>query len=143
MEQKYPACASHIHIRSRSSRDEPVAIPYPHTSCYSCAVFRMRFLRPASGISGPSMYVYTDILILLGTLTSGPVIRLTRSCVIAGDLLVIVLIWIKTYNVSRQARHLNIKTSLTTLFLRDGSIYFLVLLVVNIAHMIVYEVAVS
>lgn len=66
--------------------------------------------------------------------------RLTRACVIAADALVIVLIWIKTFTLHRQARQLRMKTSLATLFLRDGTLYFIVLLVVNTSHFIVYEI---
>ncbi|GJE89145.1 hypothetical protein PsYK624_052390 [Phanerochaete sordida] len=39
----------------------------------------------------------------------------------------------------RQARRLHIKTSLASLFLRDGTVYFLVLLIVNISQLAVFE----
>ncbi|KAI0754175.1 hypothetical protein C8Q80DRAFT_1265851 [Daedaleopsis nitida] len=55
----------------------------------------------------------------------------THTCAIATDLLVVVLTWIKTFEIKRVAAGLQLKTSLTTLLLRDGTLYFGVLVILN------------
>ena len=53
-----------------------------------------------------------------------PVSIVTHSCAIATDLLVVALTWIKTYEIKQISFELHVKASLTTLLLRDGTIYF-------------------
>ncbi|TCD61018.1 hypothetical protein EIP91_009157 [Steccherinum ochraceum] len=57
----------------------------------------------------------------------------TRSAAVARDALVLVLTWIRTADVWRESRKINpLKITVTTLLLRDGTIYFGMLLIVNI-----------
>ncbi|EKM57574.1 uncharacterized protein PHACADRAFT_206470 [Phanerochaete carnosa HHB-10118-sp] len=60
----------------------------------------------------------------------------TRIPLIVADLLVLVLTWMKTYRQYREARALNIKSPLTTYFIHDGTIYFIVLLILNISQIV-------
>lgn len=48
------------------------------------------------------------------------VLFITRGCVFAGDLLTLVLTWIKTFRQWREARTLNMRLSISTCLLRDG-----------------------
>ncbi|KAI0638277.1 hypothetical protein C8Q77DRAFT_1242693 [Trametes polyzona] len=59
-----------------------------------------------------------------------------RTCNIITDLLVLVITWWKTYGIRRAVANAKLKVSLSTLILRDGTIYFLisVLLVMNVLH---------
>ncbi|KAI0825861.1 hypothetical protein BC629DRAFT_31621 [Irpex lacteus] len=60
----------------------------------------------------------------------------TRISVIIGDVLVLAVTWTKTAHAYREARRLNIRAPLATMLFRDGTIYFLILLVLNILQMI-------
>ncbi|KAH9935343.1 uncharacterized protein B0H18DRAFT_1114102 [Fomitopsis serialis] len=62
----------------------------------------------------------------------------TRTCVIAVDLLVLLVTWKETYGIQRSANAMNVKTSIVTLLLRDGTVYFGVLLVINIICLILW-----
>ena len=44
---------------------------------------------------------------------------------ITADALVLCLTWVKTYGQLKSARKLQIKTPLSMLFLRDGTLYFM------------------
>lgn len=62
---------------------------------------------------------------------------LTRSSLIAGDVLVLVVTWRKTFPLWLQARKANISSpSVTTCLLRDGSWYFMVFAVINLLQMV-------
>ncbi|GJE99206.1 hypothetical protein PsYK624_154550 [Phanerochaete sordida] len=63
----------------------------------------------------------------------------TRSCAIAVDVMVLVLTWIKTFQHWRQSRQVNHTTSVATLLLRDGTLYFLALLAMNVAQIITFS----
>ncbi|EMD41379.1 hypothetical protein CERSUDRAFT_101860 [Gelatoporia subvermispora B] len=56
----------------------------------------------------------------------------TRVCVIASDVIVLVVIWLKTYSTWRDSKRHGIKTPLATLLLRDGEM-LLSLNILNIA----------
>ncbi|KAH9926357.1 hypothetical protein B0H21DRAFT_764173 [Amylocystis lapponica] len=62
----------------------------------------------------------------------------TRVCVLASDTLVVLTTWRITYGIKRAANAANMKVSLTTLLLRDGTIYFVVLSLLNIADIGLY-----
>lgn len=64
---------------------------------------------------------------------------LTRGGVIASDLLVLILTWTKTFTHWRQQRSVGIRSSISTLLLRDGTLYFLVLLASNMSQMLTYS----
>ena len=45
----------------------------------------------------------------------------TRACLIAADLLVLVVTWRHTYKLRREASAISLKTPMVTLLLRDGA----------------------
>jgi hypothetical protein len=59
---------------------------------------------------------YYPVLILLGDI----VLYLTRCSFLVGNILVLVLMWIKTFKQWCEARQVNIHVSITSLFICDG-----------------------
>ncbi|EKM50265.1 uncharacterized protein PHACADRAFT_201108 [Phanerochaete carnosa HHB-10118-sp] len=59
----------------------------------------------------------------------------TRSSLILADAIVLVLTWIKTFDSWKNARRADVRASLTTCLLRDGTIYFVLLVAINVAQM--------
>ncbi|GJE98348.1 hypothetical protein PsYK624_145760 [Phanerochaete sordida] len=68
------------------------------------------------------------------------VLYFTRSGALASDLLVVVLTWTKTFMHWKQQRRAGLKSSVATLLLRDGTIYFGAILALDIAQMVTYSV---
>ncbi|KAI0804508.1 hypothetical protein BC629DRAFT_1590775 [Irpex lacteus] len=60
----------------------------------------------------------------------------TRVSVIVGDVLLIAVTWFKTARLYKDARKLNVKAPLATLLFRDGTFYFIILLILNILQII-------
>ncbi|KAJ8488980.1 hypothetical protein ONZ51_g3219 [Trametes cubensis] len=60
-----------------------------------------------------------------------------HSCAIAADLLVLILTWVKTYHIKKMAGILEANASFSTLILRDGSLYFGAMLILNVADLII------
>ncbi|EMD33637.1 hypothetical protein CERSUDRAFT_76360 [Gelatoporia subvermispora B] len=60
----------------------------------------------------------------------------TRACVMASDALVLIVTWYKTYSIKRNADQAGIQTPLASLLLRDGTMYFVVLLCLNILNIV-------
>ncbi|KAI0701124.1 hypothetical protein C8T65DRAFT_741821 [Cerioporus squamosus] len=61
---------------------------------------------------------------------------LSRTSLILADLIVIVVTWTATYRTTMIARQGAIsQSSLSVLFLRDGLVYFIVLLIINVLHL--------
>ncbi|KZT07758.1 uncharacterized protein LAESUDRAFT_724753 [Laetiporus sulphureus 93-53] len=71
--------------------------------------------------------------------TFNRVIIASRICAIAADVIVIALTWYNTYKMRAIARQI-IQNSLSTLIFRDGTIYFVLLLFLNIMQMAVRSV---
>ncbi|KAI0335556.1 hypothetical protein GY45DRAFT_809576 [Cubamyces sp. BRFM 1775] len=67
---------------------------------------------------------------------SNSLLIFTRSSVITADVLVLLITWWKTYDIRKLAAQTDVKVSLTSLILRDGTIYFLVLLYMNTIHIV-------
>jgi len=65
-------------------------------------------------------------------ITSDWGILLSIASTIASDVLVLIATWYNTYHIKRDARHANVNATVVTLLLRDGTIYFLFLLVLNV-----------
>ncbi|EKM50244.1 uncharacterized protein PHACADRAFT_201084 [Phanerochaete carnosa HHB-10118-sp] len=63
----------------------------------------------------------------------------TRASLILADIIMIVLTWIKTFGQWRETRRLNMKVPLTRCLLRDGTIYFMALLAINITQILTYN----
>ncbi|EIW61279.1 uncharacterized protein TRAVEDRAFT_44095 [Trametes versicolor FP-101664 SS1] len=66
----------------------------------------------------------------------GSVLIATRASVIVNNVLVIALTWWKTYGIRKLVAQANMKVSLSTLLLRDGTIYFLLLFIMSIFHIV-------
>ncbi|KAJ3553519.1 hypothetical protein NM688_g3566 [Phlebia brevispora] len=58
---------------------------------------------------------------------------LTRLCSIASNAVVLVVTWIKTYSHIREASNLGVRVGISATLLRDGSIYFIALLLLSLA----------
>ncbi|EKM50290.1 uncharacterized protein PHACADRAFT_201128 [Phanerochaete carnosa HHB-10118-sp] len=61
---------------------------------------------------------------------------ITRGSLILADAIVLILTWIKTFRHWMNARRLTMKTSLTTCLLRDGTVYFVALLALNMTQLL-------
>ena len=64
-----------------------------------------------------------------------PVSVATRVIAILSDGLVVVLTWMKTYRVHVLTRGVDFRTNYSTLILRDGTVYFLSVLVPLASHL--------
>ncbi|TFY56786.1 hypothetical protein EVJ58_g7427 [Rhodofomes roseus] len=61
-----------------------------------------------------------------------------NSCMVAtaaADVIVLVVTWRNTYNIQKEASVVNLRTPTITLLLRDGTIYFTLLLILNVLHL--------
>ncbi|GBE89885.1 hypothetical protein SCP_1702110 [Sparassis crispa] len=56
----------------------------------------------------------------------------TRECSIVADTAVLVLTWVKTLQYRRAATRANARTAITTVLLKDGTVYFASLLFLNV-----------
>ncbi|KAI0669609.1 hypothetical protein C8Q78DRAFT_977205, partial [Trametes maxima] len=63
-----------------------------------------------------------------------------RICLIVGDLLVLIITWHSTYAIRRAAHDGQLRMSLTKAILKDGTLYFACLLILNVANIIVNAV---
>ncbi|KAJ8489209.1 hypothetical protein ONZ51_g3053 [Trametes cubensis] len=59
----------------------------------------------------------------------------SRASLMAADTLVIVVTWASTYRIGKASRDARLGFSFGTLLLRDGTIYFVVLVAMNVVHM--------
>jgi len=62
----------------------------------------------------------------------------TRATTILVDVVILVVTWWKTYTTARMAREAKIETPLSQLLLRDGTVYFLGLLIGNVITLTIY-----
>ncbi|EKM54310.1 uncharacterized protein PHACADRAFT_258091 [Phanerochaete carnosa HHB-10118-sp] len=81
----------------------------------------------------------SEISVSAETASMWVVLYVSRGSSIVADTIVLVLTWIKTFGHWRDVRRANIGVSLTTCLLRDGTIYFIALLVINIAQPLTYN----
>jgi hypothetical protein len=63
----------------------------------------------------------------------------TRLCLMVADAIVLLLTWRKTFGMRTRASKLSVNTPLLTLIIKDGTIYFIALLLMNIAQIIMKE----
>ncbi|KAI0769549.1 hypothetical protein BC629DRAFT_1595860 [Irpex lacteus] len=89
------------------------------------------------------LYVVTRYTTLLLTILDlipfsfeHPVSLTTRIAAVIGDLLVLAVTWLKTAQLYREARRLKIEASLATTLLHDGTVYFVILLIINVLQML-------
>ncbi|KAI0657982.1 hypothetical protein C8Q70DRAFT_999267, partial [Cubamyces menziesii] len=59
----------------------------------------------------------------------------SRASLMAADTLVIVVTWASTYRIGKASRDARLGFSFGTLLLRDGTVYFVVLVAMNVVHM--------
>ncbi|KAH9852023.1 hypothetical protein C2E23DRAFT_731504 [Lenzites betulinus] len=64
----------------------------------------------------------------------------SRTGLMAADVLVVIVTWISTYRLGRASHDLHIGASFGVQLLRDGTIYFVVLIAMNIVHMVLNTV---
>ncbi|GJE85115.1 hypothetical protein PsYK624_011920 [Phanerochaete sordida] len=64
-------------------------------------------------------------------------VDIVRSVAIATDALVLVMTWIKTHTIYKAVRRVKVDTGLSQLLIRDGTLYFGVLLLFNIVDLII------
>lgn len=72
--------------------------------------------------------------------TYNQLILASRACAIAADVIVLAVTWIHTYRTRKAAHRGVFKTGLTTLLARDGTIFFVLLLALNIMQMTIKSV---
>ncbi|KAI0641385.1 hypothetical protein C8Q79DRAFT_1014332 [Trametes meyenii] len=65
-------------------------------------------------------------------------VQLHSSAVVA-DLLVVILTWVKTYGIRKLATVLRSETSISALLLRDGTLYFSTMLLLNVLDLIILQ----
>ncbi|RDX48635.1 hypothetical protein OH76DRAFT_1556930 [Lentinus brumalis] len=65
---------------------------------------------------------------------------IAKAADVAADAIVITLIWVKTFGIVKVSSRLGVRTPLATLLLRDGTAYFLILLVPKILTIIGYQI---
>ncbi|OCH84823.1 hypothetical protein OBBRIDRAFT_839422 [Obba rivulosa] len=68
---------------------------------------------------------------MTGGSNNPPVVFASRTCVITADVLVLLVIWVKTYSIKRGFDQAGVRSPLTSLLLRDGTMYFVALLILN------------
>ncbi|KAI0641614.1 hypothetical protein C8Q79DRAFT_918968 [Trametes meyenii] len=59
---------------------------------------------------------------------------ISRLSIIVGDATVLVVTWWKTYRLKKAADAARVRTSIVDLLLRDGTVYFATMLVLNVLH---------
>ncbi|KAJ3556423.1 hypothetical protein NM688_g2035 [Phlebia brevispora] len=66
----------------------------------------------------------------------------TRASVIAADAIVLLVTWVKTWHTYKTASRVDVHVPLSYLILRDGTIYFMILLALNVLQILVVGVSV-
>ncbi|EKM56346.1 uncharacterized protein PHACADRAFT_207607 [Phanerochaete carnosa HHB-10118-sp] len=67
------------------------------------------------------------------------VLYITRCSLTAVDIIVLVLTWVKSFKQFKDMRRLGLKFSISAVLLRDGTLYFIVLLAFNIWDILTYS----
>jgi len=97
-----------------------------------------------------NLYIYCKSIPVLapppssGCATASPIpadvyqtlVLLNRACTTAYDFLVVVFTFIKTLGSKKAARRLKDQTPLTILLLRDGTLHFMLMLILNVGQII-------
>ncbi|CCM04122.1 uncharacterized protein FIBRA_06283 [Fibroporia radiculosa] len=109
--------------------------------------------------SGANLYYYTQqsypVVVVLGNNTAcnytsnyslilyknsySPNVSLTiiaRTCALVSDLLVLIVTWLKTFKFYVRSKSSGVETPFFELLLKDGTLYFMVMLVLNILEII-------
>ncbi|KAI0769525.1 hypothetical protein BC629DRAFT_1533792 [Irpex lacteus] len=91
-----------------------------------------------------SVYEDAEICLVVPGMSDSLLLSLTlatRISVIVGDVLVLAVTWTKTAHVYREARKFGIGAHIATVLFRDGTIYFFILLVVNVLELTANNIA--
>ncbi|RDX48618.1 hypothetical protein OH76DRAFT_1483717 [Lentinus brumalis] len=68
---------------------------------------------------------------------------IAKAASIAADAILIALTWVKTFGINKDSSRLGVRTPLATLLLRDGTAYFLILLVIQVVTIVTSQVGSS
>ncbi|THG96397.1 hypothetical protein EW026_g5432 [Hermanssonia centrifuga] len=79
--------------------------------------------------------IFNDVFYVAQFLVSGLELSV-RLSMIAADILVLVLTWMKTYRNYKEATRVGLQAKVSSLLLRDGTTYFIALLLMNIAQVV-------
>ncbi|KAI1790332.1 hypothetical protein LXA43DRAFT_1062142 [Ganoderma leucocontextum] len=74
------------------------------------------------------------------TLSDVTMADLAKAATIASDAILICLTWVKTFGINKESSRLGMRTPLATLLLRDGTAYFIVLLLVQVITIVSSQV---
>jgi len=77
--------------------------------------------------------------VLLSPSASTALSIFNRVFAIIDDAVILILTWVKTAGIIKHFSSLKIHTSLVTMLLRDGTVYFAFLLILNIANLVAIE----
>lgn len=106
------------------------------TNSLAAVSFRGAYL---PGLPGCYYLLITEISLEKYNLDYTICAYVTRSTLILQDVVVLILTWIKTYGQWKIARRSNFSLSVSMCLLRDGTMYFCVLLVLNATQIAVFR----
>ncbi|KAI0653342.1 hypothetical protein C8Q70DRAFT_927948 [Cubamyces menziesii] len=115
----------------------PLTLVKPLCSIYEAT----RYIPVQAGPPFGCVYIYTLSDSLLSKYVHFS--ATTKATTIAADGILIVLTWIKTFGIKRDSMQAGVRAPLATLLLRDGTAYFLVLLVIQLVTIISNKVSPS
>jgi len=87
-------------------------------------------------VSTPPPFVGCGEYVALTATQSNIIAYFNIAFAIVSDAVVLVLVWLRTYTIMREISKFGSGPHLSTLLLRDGTIYFVSLLILNIANLI-------
>ncbi|KAI0685094.1 hypothetical protein BC835DRAFT_1421587 [Cytidiella melzeri] len=85
----------------------------------------------------------TSAKVELGYILDATVAFTTRGSIILADVIVLVVTWVKTVGTVREASRINIKVPLSEILLRDGTLFFICLLGINVFILLVNDLPLS
>ncbi|OSD07956.1 hypothetical protein PYCCODRAFT_1463221 [Trametes coccinea BRFM310] len=138
------AAFSALRAYAMSNRTWPIAVAVfllsVASSCYNIYNFSrlVPINLPAPNYCIPTFPGITATFIDQTTLRAAPQgTTATRICLIVADALVIGVTWFRTYRFRKSAAEAKVKTSFLRLLLRDGTVYFVILLILNVLQIVV------
>ncbi|KAI0327895.1 hypothetical protein GY45DRAFT_1256050 [Cubamyces sp. BRFM 1775] len=105
----------------------PLTLVKPICSIYEAT----RYIPVQAGPPFGCVYIYTLADSVLSNVSVA-----TKATTIAADGILIVLTWIKTFGIKRDSMQAGVRAPLATLVLRDGTAYFLILLVIQLVTIV-------
>ncbi|KAH9939938.1 hypothetical protein B0H21DRAFT_755538 [Amylocystis lapponica] len=81
---------------------------------------------------GPPLYGCGALFLMSSALINRCILSsMVAAVTIAATAILLILTWIKTFGIKRHSMKVGVKTPLVTLILRDGTFYFLIIMVVD------------